>query len=89
MKGGNLEIVLGMKNFNYYPNTIKIKANIPVEISLDNTVQGCYRDFTIRALGIEKYLRTPQDTLTFTPTKSGTFTFACSMNMGTGKLIVE
>ena len=82
-------VVISMKNFNYYPNTIKVKVNKPVSISLDKTVSGCLRDFTIRDFGVRKYLKNPSDTVVFTPTKKGTFRFACSMGMGTGILIVE
>lgn len=83
------EITIGMKNYNYYPNTINVKVNVPVRIKLDESVSGCFRDFTIREFGIRKHLQTPTDYVEFTPTKTGTFTFACSMGMGTGKLIVS
>ncbi|MBS3174458.1 cupredoxin domain-containing protein [Candidatus Woesearchaeota archaeon] len=83
------KIVIGMKNYNYYPNVIKVKSGIPVSISLDKSVDGCFRDLTIRKLGIHKYLRTSKDTIEFIPAKAGEYTFACSMGMGTGKLIVE
>lgn len=83
------KIVIGAKNLNYYPQTIKVKAGQPVEISLDGSVTGCLRSFTIKDFGISKNLPTPNDKVTFTPDKKGTFTFACSMGMGTGKLIVE
>ena len=83
------EIIIGVKNGNYYPNTITVKAGQPVSISLDNTVTGCLRSFTIRELGIAKVLRTPEDKVEFTPTEKGTYTFACSMGMGRGTLIVE
>ena len=87
--GETQKIVLSMKNNNYYPNTIRVKAGLPVEISLDKTISGCYRSFNIKDFGISEYLATPQDTVVFTPNKKGTFTFACSMGMGYGKLIVE
>ena len=83
------KVVIGVKDYNYYPNTIKVKAGVPVSLSLDKSVYGCLRDFTIRDFGIRKYLKTPEDTLEFTPTKKGTFAFACSMGVGTGTLIVE
>jgi len=83
------KVVLSMKNYNYYPNTITVKAGNPVSISVDKSVYGCFRSFTIRDFGISKYLRTPEDTVEFTPTKPGTYTFACSMGMGTGTLIVK
>lgn len=83
------KITLSMKDGNYYPQTIKVKANETVRIYLDESVFGCYRSFTIKGLGIAKYLATPQDYVEFTPIKQGTFRFACSMGMGTGTLIVE
>ena len=83
------KVVIGMNNYNYYPNIVKVKAGIPVSITLDKSVYGCFRDFTIREFGIHQYLKTPEDALEFTPTKKGSYTFACSMGMGTGTLIVE
>ena len=88
-EGTAQKIVIGMKNGNYYPNTITVKANTPVEMTLDSSVQGCYRSFNIKDLGVSKYSKSPSDTINFTPTKKGTFRFACSMGMGTGTLIVE
>ena len=82
-------VVLSVKNLNYYPNTITVKANQPVKIKLDDSVAGCLRSFAIRELGIQKYLKTPQETLEFTPTEKGTYRFSCSMGMGYGTLIVE
>lgn len=90
VKGNEIQkITLGIKNYNYYPNTITVKEGIPVRISLDKSVTGCYRSFTIREFGVAKVLRTPEDYVEFIPDKKGTFTFACSMGMGRGKLIVE
>lgn len=83
------EVVIGMKNYNYYPNTVKVNVGQPVRISLDESVYGCFRDFTVREFGIRKYLKSSSDYVEFTPDKTGTFTFACSMGMGTGRLIVE
>lgn len=88
--GGEVQnIALSFKDYNYYPNTVTVKVNQPVRISLDSSVAGCLRDFTIRDFGIHKYLKTPEDYVEFTPTKKGTYTFACSMGMGTGVLIVK
>lgn len=88
--GGDVQkVVIGMKNNNYFPNTITVKAGQPVSISLDSSVVGCYRGFVIRDFGINKYLRTPQDTVEFTPTVPGTYRFQCTMGMGRGTLIVE
>ena len=83
------KIIIGMRNYNYYPNTINLKVGESVSISLDSSVSGCFRDFTIKEFGIRKYLRTPQDSVEFTPTKPGTYTFACSMGMGVGRFVVK
>ena len=83
------KITISEKNANYYPNNIEVNVNQPVEISLDNSVKGCLRSFTVRDLNVQKYLATPNDKLTFTPTKKGTYAFACSMGMGYGKLIIK
>jgi len=83
------KVALSEKNLNYFPNEIRVKAGQPVSISLDNTVTGCLRSFTIKELGVSKLVRTSQETIDFTPTKKGTFGFACIMGMGYGKIIVE
>lgn len=89
IQGETQKVVLGMKDYNYYPETIRVKANQPVELSLDDSVYGCLRSFTIKDLGVAKYMRTSDDSVTFTPTKKGTYSFACSMGMAYGKIIVE
>ena len=83
------KVILGIKDSNYYPNTIKVKAGQPVSIFIDSSVTGCLRSFVIRDLGVSGVARTPQDAITFTPPQKGTYAFACSMGMGHGTLIVE
>lgn len=87
--GNPQKVNIGMKNYNYYPDTIRVKANQPVEITLDDSVYGCFRAFTIRDLGVSKYTQNPSDKIIFTPTEKGTFRFSCSMGMGVGTIIVE
>ena len=82
------KITLGF-NGNYFPNTIKVKQGIPVEITLDNSVRGCFRTFVIRDLGVKKTSSSPSDVISFTPNKKGTFIYACGMHMGTGTIVVE
>ena len=89
IQGTTQKVILSMKNSNYYPDTIKVKAGEPVSISLDSSVTGCLRSFNIKDLGVSKNARTPQETIDFTPTKKGTFAFMCSMGMGRGTIIVE
>jgi len=82
-------IVIGFKNYNYYPNQIRVKAGQKISITLDDSVTGCYRAFTIRSLGISEYLISSTDTLELTIKKPGTYKFSCSMGMGYGNLIAE
>lgn len=88
-KGDVQKIVISYRDYNYYPQTITIKAGQKVSISLDNSVAGCFRYLTIRDLGLAKNLASPRDTLEFTPTQKGTYRFACGMGMAYGTLIVE
>ena len=87
--GTTQKVVLSMKNANYYPNTIRVKEGIPVSVTLDSSVQGCGRSLNIKDLGVREYSQDASQTIKFTPTKKGTFTFACSMGMFYGKIIVE
>lgn len=73
---------------NYEPNTIEVKQGVPVEITLDSGVTGCYRAFTIPQLGVSKISKSPSDKIIFTPDKAGIFRFQCGMNMGYGTIIV-
>ena len=82
------KITLGFTN-NYYPNRLPVKAGKPVEITLDSSVRGCYRSFSIPQLGISAYSQNPSDTIQFTPDKKGRFEFICGMGMGRGTIIVE
>lgn len=83
------KITLSMKDYNYYPNTIKVSAGKPVEITLDSSIRGCYRALTIKSLGISKNSKNPEDKIQFTPNNKGTYRFSCVMGMGYGTLIVE
>ncbi len=74
---------------NYAPNTIDVKAGEPVEITLDNSVQGCYRSFNIPLLGVSKISSSPSDTIRFTPKTPGIYRYQCGMNMGYGTIIVS
>ncbi|MBL7058893.1 cupredoxin domain-containing protein [Candidatus Pacearchaeota archaeon] len=87
--GGVQEITIGMKNYNYNPNTIKVNVNQPVRIYLDETVRGCYRSLVIKDFGVYKNFKDVDDYVEFTPNKKGTYRFSCSMGMGVGTLIVK
>jgi plastocyanin domain-containing protein len=87
--GNAQKVVLSYKNYNYFPNTIRVKVDVPVSITLDKSVAGCFRSFVIPDFGVNEYSEIPSQTIDFTPDKKGTFKFRCGMGMGTGILIVE
>lgn len=89
LQGEVQQVIIGEKDSNYNPSQIRVEANKPVSITLDSSVKGCLRSLNIKDLGVSKYAKTPSETIDFTPTKKGTFRFACSMGMGYGTIIVE
>ncbi len=84
------EFFLSLGPSNYDPETIIVEAGKPVRITADLTsLTGCFRSFLIPDLGIKKQFKAGDETLEFTPTEKGTYSFRCSMGMGRGTLIVE
>lgn len=88
LQGDVQRVTLSTKDYNYYPQKISVESGKPVEITLDSSVKGCLRSFTIRDLGVVKYSKDPSEKISFTPTKKGSFRFACSMGMGFGTIEV-
>lgn len=89
-ENGVQEVTLTVQGATYYPNPIRVKKGVPVRITADlGSVRGCATSIIIPEFGISKYFRQGDNVLEFTPGKSGTFDFGCSMWMYTGKLVVE
>lgn len=86
--GSPQKVTIGF-NGGYYPDTIRVKAGRPVEISLDSSVRGCYRSFNIDAFGVSKRSSGPSDTIRFIPDQKGAFEYRCGMGMGRGTIIVQ
>ena len=86
--GGAQTVVIDMKNWVYSPSVINVKADVPVRIYLTDDVAGCFRDLILPEMGISKYLASSTDYIEVT-FPEGTYTFACSMYMGEGKIIAE
>ena len=81
-------------SFKFNPTQIRVKVNQPVTIKLNNT-QGIH-NFAIDEFNVKTKVvnGVGTDTVTFTPTKKGTFEYYCSVGnhrqMGmVGSLIVE
>jgi len=90
VKGGIQEITLTVQGGTYYPSPIRVKKGVPVKITADlSSVRGCASSISMPEFGIRKNVRTGDNTIEFTPDKSGTFSFSCSMGMYRGTIVVE
>ena len=83
-------VELSTKDYNYFPNIINLKYNVPAKIVVDtNKVRGCLQSIVIPDFGIRKFVRANDNVISFTPNKKGAFSFSCSTGMGFGKIIVN
>jgi hypothetical protein len=88
-----LDLVVNGDTMSYRPSVIKVKQNVPVQLTLrvEGRDPGCGRFVGLRGLG-EHGIATPGEVtaFTFTPKLAGSFEINCSMNMmRPGRLIVE
>ncbi len=70
------EITLESGFFFFKPNRLVLKKGQPVKLTIKNN--GTHT-FTVDELGINEMLRGSQVTIEFTPNKTGTFNFYCSI----------
>jgi uncharacterized protein len=87
---GQQEVSIGIFNNGYQPRNITVKKGIPVKLTLQSQdAYSCAVAFVFKEFGIKTFLG-PTDTksFTFTPEKTGEFTFTCSMGMYTGTMKV-
>ena len=83
-------VQLTVQGGNYMPDPIRVKKGIPVRLVADlNSVQGCASGIVIPEFGIRKQVIPGDNAIEFTPDKSGTFQFSCSMGMYRGTIVVE
>lgn len=83
-------VQLSVQGANYYPNPIRVKIGVPVQLVADIiNMPGCSKSIVIPEFGVSKYVSTGDNVIEFTPNKSGTFQFSCSMGMYHGQIIVE
>ena len=89
---GNVqEVTIKMQALDYVPSSISLKKGVPVRLSLEAASNaGCTRSIVFPEFNIREVV--PQGgkkTVEFTPEKSGTFNFACSMGMARGTVVVQ
>lgn len=86
---GNVQVVKMWVENGQYKFDGSVKAGIPVRIEADMTrMPGCSKSFSISTLGIRKTFTSSDNSLEFTPDKSGVYNVECSMNMYRGDLVV-
>ncbi len=87
---GDTQVInMAVTSSGYEPSTFTVQAGKPVTWQIDGTnAGGCTRYIVAQEFGISKKLNPGINTFQFTPTKTGTFPFQCSMNMVRGKMIV-
>jgi sulfite exporter TauE/SafE len=87
---GVQDVTITVGSSGYTSSATTLKRGVPVRLTLTtNNTQGCVRAFTIPDLNISKVLpETGNETLEFTPQKSGRLAYSCSMGMYTGAFIV-
>lgn len=75
----------------YIPNVIHVKKGVPVELEIKNPLKdSCLSTFIIPDFNIKNVnLKVGTTQLSFTPDKTGEYTFSCGMEMFKGKIIVE
>ena len=90
VKGNVQEIQITVKG-GYSPNVIRVKEGVPLRLVFDRQeASDCSDRVVFPDFQASKSLAPfATTTLEFTPTKSGSFGFACGMNMLHGTLIVE
>lgn len=88
---GNVQIVkLSVEGGRYILSPSEFKKNVPVRIEADiSKMPGCSKSIVISAFNIRKIVSQTDNTIEFTPTKTGTFNIACSMNMYRGTFTVK
>ncbi|MBI5389872.1 hypothetical protein HZB02_00100 [Candidatus Woesearchaeota archaeon] len=87
----NVQIAtLRVSGSSYILEPSTFKKDVPVKIIANiESMPGCSKGVTIPELNIFKGVSNEDNTITFTPTKTGTFRMACTMNMYRTTFTVE
>ena len=84
------KVELSVKDYNYFPQVIQLKYNVPAEIIVDTSkVKGCLQSIVIPGFNVRKYVTPSDNVIKFLPNKKGEFSYSCAMGMGYGKIIVN
>ena len=75
-----MQVTVSGTEFAFSPSTVTVKMGQPVQITFKNDGQYPH-NFTLADLNVQTKTIQPgqQDTITFTPTKTGSFTYICTV----------
>ena len=90
VENGQQQITIQAKSYGYEPKYIQVKKGIPVALTVHSfETYSCSLGFQLPEFGISLLLdATDSQSAVFTPTKTGRYTYTCSMGMYTGILEV-
>jgi plastocyanin len=86
--GGVQKISVDLSSGSYNPNTLKLKAGVPAEITFGQS-SGCTGYVQSGDLGFRADLTSGPQTIKLSGLQPGTYGFACGMGMVTGEIVVE
>ncbi|MBI4019049.1 MAG: cupredoxin domain-containing protein [Candidatus Aenigmarchaeota archaeon] len=91
LSGDIQEVTIRMGLLQYTPNYIVVKKDIPLRIRLEaDKNAGCTRSIVFPDFNIRKTVPAGgADIVEFTPTRAGTYRFACTMSMASGSIVVQ
>ncbi len=86
---GRQLVTMEASAFGYNPDVITVRKGYPVdwEVYGGNNL-GCASTLVMNAFNVQSPIHAGDNTVAFTPTKTGTFPFSCSMGMVRGTMIV-
>jgi len=89
-QNGRQTIAMNVTSYGTYePAALTVVENIPVVWNITGAdFMGCASTLVLPAFGVSAYLRPGPNTVTFTPTRIGCYTFSCSMGMVRGTMNV-
>jgi plastocyanin len=90
-KESNPKVKMKVTPTGYTPNVILVKKGVQVELEIDNPLENsCLTTFTMPDFNLNNVnLKVGTTNLTFTPDKTGEYTFSCGMHMYKGTIIVK
>jgi hypothetical protein len=88
LSGGVQTISVDLSTGTYKPDTIRLKAGVPAEITFGQS-SGCTAVVQSKQLGFHEDLTSGPKTVKLDGLPAGTYSFSCGMEMVFGKIVVQ